>query len=395
VSYVAGATSATLAPQAPLSPSTEYVIVARGGATEPRLKDVTGNALAQDFVSSFTTVAVDVTPPTVTSTSPMAGATGFVRTANITATFSEPMDAASVTSSTFVLRDASSELIPATVAYNATTRVATLNPAPTLNSGAVYTVAVAGGPGGVRDLAGNAMASDHAWSFTAEVDLNSPSVTRTSPVALATAVSRTANVTVTFSEPMDPNSITATTFELYDSADNPVTATVSYNATSRVATLNPTPTLDYLATYAAIVRGGASGPAVKDVSGNPMAANVVWTFTTVADTTAPTVSSTSPASGATGVSRTANVTATFSEAMDPASIDGASVEIRDASGAAVPATITYSSSTRRVTIDAAATLNGLTTYVVTIRGGSTDPRVKDAQGNPMGADRVWSFVTRQ
>lgn len=44
----------------------------------------------------------------------------------------------------------------------------------------------------------------------------------------------------------------------------------------------------------------------------------------VPDTTRPTVTSTSPAQGATGVAVSSQVTATFSKAMTPASINGAS-----------------------------------------------------------------------
>ena len=63
---------------------------------------------------------------------------------------------------------------------------------------------------------------------------------------------------------------------------------------------------------------------MKDVAGNALATTRTWTFTTAAagggDTTAPTVTATSPAAGATGVAATANVTGTFSEAMNPSTI---------------------------------------------------------------------------
>ena len=393
-SYNAASNTVTLTPLAPLASSTVYTVVVRGGATDPRVKDVAGNALAQNVSASFTTLASDVTPPTVIAVSPANGSAGFVRTANVTATFSEAMDSTTINATTFVLRDATDAVVPATVSYSTSSRIATLNPTPTLNSGATYRVTIVGGGSGAKDLAGNALAVDRVWSFTAEVDSTPPSVSTKSPAAGVTGVSRTANVTATFNEPMDGATINVTTFELRDPSNAIVAGMVSYNATSRVATLNPTPTLAYSTTYTAIVRGGASDPRAKDVSGNALAADVVWTFTTEADVIAPTVSSVSPANGTTGISRTANITATFSEAMDPATISASTVELRNASNVAVPSLITYSSSTRRVTIDPAATLAGSSTYVVTIRGGSTDPTVKDAQGNPLAVDRTWSFTTR-
>jgi hypothetical protein len=58
-----------------------------------------------------------------------------------------------------------------------------------------------------------------------------------------------------------------------------VTATVSYNAGTRVATLTPSAALAALTTYNATITGGGSG--VKDVAGNPLASNLVWPFTTI------------------------------------------------------------------------------------------------------------------
>ena len=52
------------------------------------------------------TYAADTTRPTVTSTSPANGATGVSQSTTVTATFSEPMDPTTITTSTFALRDA-------------------------------------------------------------------------------------------------------------------------------------------------------------------------------------------------------------------------------------------------------------------------------------------------
>ena len=55
----------------------------------------------------------------------------------------------------------------------------------------------------------------------------------------------------------------------------------------------------------------------KNVAGIALASTKSWTFTTTKDGTAPKVSKVSPAAGKTGVSRSTNITATFSEKMDP------------------------------------------------------------------------------
>jgi hypothetical protein len=55
---------------------------------------------------------------------------------------------------------------------------------------------------------------------------------------------------------------------------------VTYNATSRRATLNPTPTLATLTSHTVVVHGGSTGAVVRDAAGNPLATDRSWTFTT-------------------------------------------------------------------------------------------------------------------
>jgi len=390
VAYNVASFTATLTPGGALASNTTYTATVAGGATDPRAKDTAGNALAASASWSFTTG--DTTPPTVTTTSPANGATGVSGTANVTATFSEAMTATTINTGTFLLRDASNNLVTAAVSYNATSRVATLNPAPTLLGGATYTATIVGGAAGVKDSAGNALAVDKVWSFTILADTTAPTVTATSPAAGATGVSRTANVTATFSEAMDPATINATTVTLRDPANNVVPATLSYNATSRVATLNPSASLALGTTYTATVLGGSGG--AKDLVGNALAADRVWTFTTVFDTTPPTISNISPSSGATTVNRNANVTATFSEVVDPATVNANTFAlVNAATGAAVSATLSISSNGRTVTLDPVATLSSLTQFTARVVGGTAG--IKDLAGNPLAADRVWSFTTRQ
>ena len=54
----------------------------------------------------------------------------------------------------------------------------------------------------------------------------------------------------------------------------------------------------------------------------------------------------------------------------------------------------YSATNRRVTLNPNSNLAALTTYTVTVRGGATDPRVKDVSGNALATNRTWSFSTR-
>ena len=74
--------------------------------------------------------------------------------------------------------------------------------------------------------------------------------------------------------------------------------------------------------------------------------DVVFANTVAPDTTPPTISSRTPAGGAGGVSTSANPTATFSEPMDPTTIDGNRVELRGPGDALVPATVSYNAAQR-------------------------------------------------
>jgi hypothetical protein len=69
---------------------------------------------------------------------------------------------------------------------------------------------------------------------------------------------------------------------LRDSANAIVTATVSYNATTRIATLTPSTPLSATMSYTATITGGSAG--VKDTAGNALANDYVTSFTTSAST---------------------------------------------------------------------------------------------------------------
>lgn len=107
-------------------------------------------------------------------------------------------------------------------------------------------------------------------------DPTPPAITGVTPAESSSGASVSTNVTATFSEPMNPATINGTTMTLALSG-TPVSATVTYNAGTRTATLDPASNLQLGGTYTATVVGGASG--VKDVDGSPLAQSKTWTFT--------------------------------------------------------------------------------------------------------------------
>src|SRR4029450_13105601 len=96
------------------------------------------------------------------------------------------------------------------------------------------------------------------------------------PPADRTGVSRTANVTATFSETV--NNVNGNTFALTGPNGAVVTAVVKLSTTTNKWVLNPSATFAANTKYTATVVGGASG--VKDVAGNPLTPDATtWSFT--------------------------------------------------------------------------------------------------------------------
>ena len=127
----------------------------------------------------------------------------------------------------------------------------------------------------------NVWRSENYWVdvvFETGVDATAPTVTAVSPARGATGIASAANVTARFSEAVDQATVNGNTFVLRDPAGATVPATVSYDAGTQTATLDPTGSLAATTAYTATVKGGSAG--VKDLAGNALAADDGWTFTT-------------------------------------------------------------------------------------------------------------------
>ncbi|TAK85324.1 MAG: DUF3494 domain-containing protein [Betaproteobacteria bacterium] len=285
VAYVAASRVATFSPTANLPANTTCTATITTGA-----QDTTGVALANAFVWTFTTAATaDVTRPRVTLTVPAAGATGVATNTAITATFTEDMDPATITGTTFTLTGPGATPVAGTVTYAVVAKTATFTPTTTLPASTLLTATITTG---ATDLAGNALAGNQAalpaasnfvWTFTtsAAPDTTPPTVTLLNPADLATGMCLQKTVNATFSEAMDPLTITTATFTLAAGV-TPVSGTVAYDVASRVATFTSTSALAANTSFTATVTTGA-----KDLAGNALASNRVWTFTTGTQACAP------------------------------------------------------------------------------------------------------------
>lgn len=222
-----------------------------------------------------------------------------------------------------------------------------------------------------------------ATSGTSGTDTTAPTVTLTVPADVATGVALNSKVTATFSEDMTATTISGTTFTLTGPGGAVVAGGVTYVAAVKTATFVPTANLASGTMYTATITTGAT-----DLAGNPLALAKAWTFTTgtTADSVPPTVLSTDPAANVTGVLTTQRVSATFSEAMDPATIIAANFTLVDGLNPPVAGTMDYVGTTAIFTPSASLTTN--TTYTATIAGV-----VQDLAGNQLGNATTWSFTT--
>lgn len=363
--------TATFTPAASLQATTLYTGTITTGA-----KDASGNALASDYTWSFTTSAApDVTPPTIISVVPANNASSVATGSSITANFSEAMGSASITSSTFTMKQGATS-VAGSVTYSGTAAV--FMPTTALAASTLYTCTVTTG---VKDAAGNSMASDYTWSFTttAAADVTPPTVVSVTPANNAVSVSTGTNSSATFSEAMSPASITASTFTMKHGS-TAVTGTVTYSGAT--ATFTPSAALTASTLYTCTITTGA-----KDATGNSMTSNYTWSFTTAApvDVTPPTVTSVTPVNNATSVATGSSATANFSEAMKPSSITSSTFTMKQGS-TAVAGTVTYSGTTATFTPSAA--LTGSTVYTCTITTGA-----QDAAGNALASNYSWNFTT--
>ncbi len=228
--------------------------------------------------------------------------------------------------------------------------------------------------------------------FNTEIppDNTAPTVTMVIPVDNATSIDIHTNLIAQFSEEMLSGTISPATFELRDPEQNLIGASVSYTNGSYTATLNPTSRLNPLTIYTATIKGGGFG--VVDLAYNHLVSDFTWSFTTAAaDLIHPTVSAVSPQNLVIGVSKYVDVTARFSEEMEPSTISAGNFELRDAQNNIVPATVSYLSGSFTAILHPNSLLANSAAYSVRIRGGESG--VTDIDGNPIDTDYVWSFTT--
>jgi hypothetical protein len=206
-----------------------------------------------------------------------------------------------------------------------------------------------------------------------------PTVNSTYPINDASGTDIRSNFTATFSTAMDPSSITVRSFTVMQ-GDVTIYGVTSYSDST--AKFDPREDLAANTLYTATITTG-----VKNVAGEMMLENFTWSFTTGAlpDVTSPTVTLTNPLNNATGVAVNKAVVFTFSEAIDPLTINATTFTLKQGTSS-VTGAITYTGTT--ATFTPSVELAGNTLYTAAISTGA-----KDLVGNALADITAVSFTT--
>ena len=210
-----------------------------------------------------------------------------------------------------------------------------------------------------------------------------PEVTGTHPVNDMIAVPINHKITATFSESMDEASLNEMSFTV-ETAIDIVEGTISYDAVNNTAIFKPASDLESSTEYTATITTEASSS-----HGRPMLKKYSWFFASSdsVDAEAPQVLATNPEDGEEGFGINKNITANFSEALNPLTVNSSSFTL-SAGGNEVSGEVIYDGAS--LSFDPRANLATETLYtarLTTMLGDLAVPM------NEMESAFVWTFTT--
>jgi len=356
----------TFTPSSDLSYSSTYT-----ATLTTAMKDINGNALANDYSWSFTTgTAPDTTPPTLDSTTPADNATGVQVDSYITLVFSEAIKPSSATSSSIVLKDSSDNTITTTISF-IDTKTIKVTPNANLNTLTVYTLTITTG---ITDDANNPLASNQTLSFTT---VNStPSA---NDFTYGTAIGGSAK---TFNWKSESNAS--------DSDGHTLSATVKTQGSKGTSSING----DNI-TYTPSANKEGSDSIVITIADTLGGAKDITITVTGIDTMPPTISATYPSANATDVGVYTWIDINFSEPMDSTTLTTANITLSGGNSDKSCQDVEYIGGDGNTTrcypyvTTASHKLDDSTAYTLTVT-----TNVKDSNGNAMAnTNNTVAFTT--
>ncbi|TSC78088.1 MAG: hypothetical protein G01um101424_222 [Parcubacteria group bacterium Gr01-1014_24] len=287
--------------------------------------------------------------------------------------------------------------VTTTKAYDSPSKTVTLTPSSALTAATGYVAKV---NITATSATGAVLTAPYFLFFhtpSGAADTTAPTVSGVSPANAATGAALGTVVTAGFSEDMDPSTINANTVTLKKTSNSAaVTGSVTYNPQSRSVSFSPSTALESSSgggsngQYTFTIIGGGSDPRVKDLSANALAANYTSAFTTTA--TADTVKPILTFANADNFS----VAVTFSEQMKsgggPNAADNiANFTLESPVGSSISLggkTVVYEAGTKTARITGLSLQNGTTetpaTFKITVSSVVQDlsSQVMDVTGTP-------------
>jgi methionine-rich copper-binding protein CopC len=310
VTLASNGLSLTFVPNSPLTVSTPYNVSVGG------FNDIDGNAVTP-FTSKFTTGTTGYASGsfTVVSTSPSIGATNVSVNSPVAFTMSNLINAASVNtySVEVCIGNCAGEYVAGSFSVSGNT--VTFTPLTPYPANQVMGMEVYG----LTDEAGNAVYNQIGTFTTANTVSTTPPTVTISPANGATNIGLNTQIVLTFSESINPSTITSNTLALFN-GDTSINYNYSISLDNRTIVVNYNgSTLPSGATITVELTSG-----IQDLSGNPLAnTSSQFTLTTVLNGYAPSVIEMRPGNGATNVPANTVVTLFTNTAMNPSTISGA------------------------------------------------------------------------
>lgn len=393
----------------------------------------------------------DQTTPQTTALSPVDASTGVLPGKTVSATFDQSMDPATLTTSTFTVKDPSNNTVTGTVSYASATKTVSFVASNGFATNTTYTATIEGGTGTVaKNGAGVALTSDVVWSFTTSSTNSCPcdlkaraapagstTVDDSGGLELGVKIKPSTNGYITalrFYKPIISTETTHTgkiwsstgsqlaTVSFTNETDygwqeaklsSPLqvnenqlyvlsygTSTAVYQAT--VGGLNSNVTGGYLTAYAdtssenaATGSGNRNGVFSLTAGNYPSTGSTngsyYWIDAVFATESAPTyplnVGVVQPTVDAYAVPRDQVVTATFNRALDGTTVTNSTFRLFDSSNNQVSGTGTYNTGKGMATFTPTSQLTYGQRYTARISA-----TVADANGTTLGSEHSWSFT---
>ena len=334
-SFSASNTILQLVPAVPLAANTTYTVKIMG------VVDPAGNAVST-YTYTFTTGAVvDLLAATAINSNPPGNYTVGTNTVP-KLIFNKPLNPITVNTNTFrMYLYQTGQSIPLTVTPSANGLEVTMTPQVPLIPGTEYYFQACCG---FQDMDGNNGNGVNVYFYTGSGSDTTPPTVTFNPGSGATAIPLNTQINIAVNKAIDPTSWTSSSVQLFDNLNNPVAGTLTVPGPQTflfVPSSNLNPGITYTVKVANFT--DSMGNAVVPVNS---------TFTTGGTAATPglTFTGANIPFGSTGVSATQTIILTFSQVLDPNTVNASTLKVMNTWNSNLPLAANYSVSGNQVTI---------------------------------------------